>query len=227
MDKRILSQTTDVLRTIADETDGRAIVNRNDPLPALQQMMRDGSAYYLLGYTSSAGFRDGKFHKIEVRVRRRNVDVRARKGYWAISPEEVARATVAAKPPVPEEVTSALDKLADTSSSARRLPVTLWLGAAKGPAEKAMVTFVWEAGEAPSAPSERVESLTITAESSQGQTLYSGKVERDPAAATPSGQVTFEAPAGTVRGARRSHACVRPPPRVHRRHDRGAGLLGH
>ena len=128
MDKRILAQTTDVLRTIADETDGRAIVNRNDPLPALQQMMRDGSAYYLLGYTSSAGFRDGKFHKIDVKVRRRDVEVRARKGYWAVSAEEVARATVAAKPPVPEDVSSALDKLADASSSARRQPVTLWLG---------------------------------------------------------------------------------------------------
>jgi VWFA-related protein len=199
MDKRILAQTTDVLRSIAEETDGRAIVNRNVPLPALQQMMRDGSAYYLLGYTSSAGFRDGKFHKLDVRVRRRDVDVRARKGYWAISAEEVARATAAAKPVVPEDVTSALDTLADASSSARRQSVTLWLGAVKGAAEKALVTFVWEAGETPASTSDRVESLTITAESNQGQTVYTGKVDRDPAAPTPSGQVSFEAPAGTVR----------------------------
>ncbi len=199
MDKRILSQTTDVLRSIADETDGRAIVNRNDPLPALQQMMRDGSAYYLLGYTSSAGFRDGKFHKIDVRVKRRDIDVRARKGYWAVSAEEVARATVAAKPMVAEDVTSALGTLADASSSARRQPVSLWLGAAKGPAEKALVTFVWEAADVAAAPSERVEYLTITAESGQGQTLYTGRVDRDAASQTPSGQVSFEAPAGTVR----------------------------
>ena len=198
MDKRMLAQTTDVLRTIADETDGRAIVNRNDPLPALQQMMRDGSAYYLLGYTSSAGFRDGKFHKIEVRVKRRDVDVRARKGYWAVSAEEVARATAAAKPNVPEAVSSALDTLADASSSARRQPVTLWLGTAKGPAEKALVTFVWEVGDATAVPSERVDYVTITAESSPGQTLYTGRVDRDAASPTPSGQVSFEAPAGTV-----------------------------
>jgi VWFA-related protein len=199
MDKRILQQTTDVLRSIADETDGRAIVNRNDPLPALNQMMRDGSAYYLLGYTSSAGFRDGKFHKIDVRVKRRDVDVRARKGYWALSAEEVARATAAAKVPVPEDVSSALDTLADAASSARRQPVTLWLGATRGPAEKARVTLVWEAGESAAAASDRVDALTVTALSAQGDTLYSGTVEKDATAATPSGQVSFEAPAGTVK----------------------------
>jgi VWFA-related protein len=198
MDKRMLTQTTDVLRTIADETNGRAIVNRNDPLPALDQMMRDGSAYYLLGYTSSAGFRDGKFHKIDVRVRRKDVDVRHRKGYWAISPEEMERAMAAVKPPIPEDVNSALNVLATSASSARRQPVSLWLGAMKGPAEKALVTFVWEAGDASAAPSERVDYLTITAES-RGETVYTGRVDRDASVLTPSGKVSFETPAGTVR----------------------------
>ena len=77
------------LRTIADETDGRAIVNRNDPLPELQQMVTDNSAYYLLGYTSTVAPRDGKFHEIQVRVKRKDVEVRARKGYWAYSAEDV------------------------------------------------------------------------------------------------------------------------------------------
>jgi VWFA-related protein len=199
LDKQILSQTTDVLRSIAEATDGRAIVNRNDPLPSLQQMVRDGSAYYLLGYTSSSAFRDGKFHEIEVRVRRRDVDVRARKGYWAISMDEVARATAAAKPPVPENVTEALDELATAATSAKRLPVSLWLGAVRGPAEKALVTMVWEAAAADGASaSEMVDSLTVTAQSAQGETLFSGRVARDPQASTPAGQTTFEAPAGTV-----------------------------
>ena len=67
----------------ADQTDGRAIVGRNDPIPELQRMVRDASAYYLLGYTSTVAARDGKFHEIQVRVKRPNVEVRARKGYWA------------------------------------------------------------------------------------------------------------------------------------------------
>ena len=199
MDKQILTQTTDVLRSIADATDGRYIVNRNDPLPALQQMVLDNSAYYLLGYTSSEAFRDGKFHEIQVRVKRRDVDVRARKGYWAISADEVERAAAAAKPPVPEDVSNALGVLATAASSASRRPVSLWLGAARGPAEKAVVTLVWEAGADDGTPSERVDHLTVTAEDGQGRTLFSGRVDRNPQAAQPAGKVTFEAPPGSVK----------------------------
>jgi VWFA-related protein len=199
MDKQILTQTTDVLRSIADATDGRYIVNRNDPLPALQQMVLDNSAYYLLGYTSSAAFRDGKFHEIQVRVKRRDIDVRARRGYWAISADDVERAAAAAKVPVPEEVSNALNVLANVASSARRQPVSLWLGARRGPAEKAVVTLVWEAGADSVTPSERVDHLTVTAESSQGQTLFTGRVDRDPQATEPAGKVAFEAPPGSVR----------------------------
>ena len=35
---------------------------------------------------------DGKFHQIRVRVKRPKVDVRARKGYWASTAEDVSRA---------------------------------------------------------------------------------------------------------------------------------------
>jgi VWFA-related protein len=201
MDKQILTQTTDVLRSIADSTDGRYIVNRNDPLPALQQMVLDNSAYYLLGYTSAAAFRDGKFHEIQVRVKRRDVEVRARKGYWAISPDEVERAAAAAKPPVPDDVSTALGVLASAASSASRQPVSLWLGARRGPAEKALVTLVWEAGMDGAAPSDRVDvdHVTVTAEGSQGQTLFTGRVDPDPQAAQPAGRVAFEAPPGSVK----------------------------
>jgi VWFA-related protein len=200
MDKQILNQTTDVLRAIADETDGRYIVNRNDPVPALQQMVVDNSAYYLLGYTSSSGFRDGKFHEIQVRVKRRDVDVRARKGYWAVSAEDMERAAAAARAPVPEDVSNALDVLADKASSARRQPVSVWLGARRGPAEKALVTLAWEAGGGSGmAPSERAAYVTVTALGSQGETLYSGRVDSDPQRPEPGGRIAFEAPAGTVK----------------------------
>jgi hypothetical protein len=99
---------------------------------------------------------------------------------------------------VPEDVNSALNVLATSASAARRQPVTLWLGAERGPADKAVVTFVWEAGDASAMPSERVEYLTITAES-KGEAVYTGRVDRDTNALTPAGKVSFEAPAGTVR----------------------------
>ena len=73
----------DTLRTLADNTDGRAIVNRNDLAAGMKQIVRDTSAYYLLGYNSTHTATDGKFHEIKVRVKRPGIQVRARKGYWA------------------------------------------------------------------------------------------------------------------------------------------------
>ena len=64
--RQILNESSDLLRVLADQTDGRAIVGRNDPLPELRKMVRDVSSYYLLGYTSSVAARDGKFHEIKV-----------------------------------------------------------------------------------------------------------------------------------------------------------------
>ena len=63
-DRRSLRMTQDTLRSIADETDGRAIVNRNDLAPGLAQIVRDSSYYYLLGYNSTQAPTDGKFHEI-------------------------------------------------------------------------------------------------------------------------------------------------------------------
>ena len=66
-DRAMLENTMDSLRILADETDGRAIVNSNDLATGLRQIVRDSSAYYLLGYTSTLNQPDGKFHKINVR----------------------------------------------------------------------------------------------------------------------------------------------------------------
>ena len=83
-DQRSLRQTQDTLRVLAEETDGRAIVNQNNVRSGLRQMLSDSSSYYLLGYNSSLLATDGKFHEIDVRVKREGVRLRARKGYWAI-----------------------------------------------------------------------------------------------------------------------------------------------
>jgi VWFA-related protein len=82
VDLRFLRESTDSLRLIADETGGRAIVGTNDPEPLLRQMLVDTSGYYLLGYISTEAPRDGKFHEITVRVKRKGIEVPARKGYW-------------------------------------------------------------------------------------------------------------------------------------------------
>ena len=199
-DTRQLNESSDNLRIIADETNGRAIVSRNDPMPALQQMHRDSSTYYLLTYTSSLSPRDGKFQEIQVRVRRNNIDVRARKGYWALTNEDVARATTPPKPPPSADVVQALDALASTVESGRRRPVTLWSGAERGEEQQAFVTVAWEASvDAAALPSDRVESVSITATSATGETVFTGDVPRQSGSAAPVGHVRFAAPPGPVR----------------------------
>ena len=67
----------------------------------MQQIIRDSSGYYLLGYNSSQAPTDGRFHKIDVDVTRRGVEVRARKGYWAYTAEDAARAAAPARAEAP------------------------------------------------------------------------------------------------------------------------------
>ncbi|MGE5245895.1 MAG: VWA domain-containing protein [Betaproteobacteria bacterium] len=75
----------DSLRALSDETGGFATVNRNDFRTAYDRIVRDNSTYYVLAYYPPGDKRDGKFHKIEVRVTRPGLVVRARKGY--VSPK--------------------------------------------------------------------------------------------------------------------------------------------
>jgi len=76
----------DSLRTLAEETGGYAAVNSNNVTTALNRIVRANSAYYVLGYYPAVTPRDGRFHKIEVRVKRPGVRVSARKGYVSPRP---------------------------------------------------------------------------------------------------------------------------------------------
>ena len=197
LDRRLFTESTDMLRTLADQTDGRAIVARNDAVPALRQMVRDLSAYYLLGYTSTVAPRDGKFHPVEVRVKRRDVEVRARKGYWAYTADEVERASAPPKPGPPAEISTALATLAAAVEPASRRPFVVWLGATRGAAEKTAVTLAWEA--APATGADAVDRLTVAVTHVQGETVFGGTSSRDAQVPQPAGQVTFESPPGLLR----------------------------
>jgi VWFA-related protein len=198
--RRMFTEATDLLRVISDQTDGRAIVGRNDPFPELQRMVRDSSAYYLLGYTSTVAARDGKFHEIQVRVKRPNVEVRARKGYWAMSAEDAERASAPPKPGPARDVADALESLAAVVEPTSRKPVTVWMGATRGTGEKAALTLAWETtASAATDPSDAADHINITAQTIGGEMLFKGAVARDPQLAIPGGRVTFDAPAGPVR----------------------------
>ena len=91
-----LQLSQDNLRALSEETNGFAVVNRNDPGPSFDRIVRDNSSYYVLAYYPPTDKKDGKFHRIEVRVNRPGLTVRARRGYLA--PEGQQQAGAAAKP---------------------------------------------------------------------------------------------------------------------------------
>ncbi|MBI4476465.1 MAG: hypothetical protein HY654_04785, partial [Acidobacteria bacterium] len=100
------------LRTLAVATDGLAVVGSNDIESGLRKLSSDLTSYYLLGYYSPAG-PDGRYHSITVRVRRPGVSVRARRGYRAATPEEVAAAVAPrSETAVESSVTAVLGTLA-------------------------------------------------------------------------------------------------------------------
>ncbi len=188
-DSKYLSASVDTLRTLAENTDGRAIVNRNDLAAGMQQITRDSSAYYLLGYNSSQAPSDGKFHEIRVKVKRPGAQVRARKGYWALTASETARALAPAAPATPKPVENALTAALARPSSAS--VVKTWVGTSRGENGKTRVTFVWE--PIPRTPGDRTArsetparvSLMVVGE--DGSPFYRGKIEGAPSAAAANG----------------------------------------
>jgi VWFA-related protein len=193
-DKQALNATIDSLRILADNTGGRAIVNTNDPQPGLQQMLVDASAYYLLGYTSTEAPRDGKFHEIDVRLKRKGVEFRARKGYWAYSADDMTRVNRPERPALAADMTAAL---ASAASPGKLRVLQTWVGFDREDSGKTVVTVVWEA-RPPAAQADGTEGATITVTSDKGDLLYRGRSPRDPRATAPTGQVRFSAPPGPM-----------------------------
>jgi VWFA-related protein len=68
------------LQMLAEKTGGVAIINRNQVLPALERVAEDFGSYYALGY-SPTHYGDGRYYKIDVKVKRKGLTVRHREGY--------------------------------------------------------------------------------------------------------------------------------------------------
>jgi VWFA-related protein len=74
------------LGTLADQTGGFLIANSNDLRGGFEKIDTDMRNYYVLTYVPKNTHFDGKFREIDVKVRRSGVQVRARKGYFAVRP---------------------------------------------------------------------------------------------------------------------------------------------
>ena len=78
-----LQASQETLQTLASDTGGKAFTDSNDFGAAFTQVIRDTSAYYLLGYSSTNDVKDGRFRRITVRVKRPDLRVEHRNGYYA------------------------------------------------------------------------------------------------------------------------------------------------
>jgi len=166
----------------------------------LRQVVRDASAFYLLGYASTRNPTDGKYHTIKVRVKRSRVDVLARKGYWApkLADMERARAEAAAADAVPVDVTSAWAVLS-MARAGRTLDV--WTGAARGSDRQPEVTVAWTPFDGaqgrprsqPAQPGQAAGSgrrVAITARGPGGERMFDAPLD--------AGRLTFAAAPGLL-----------------------------
>ncbi len=149
-----LTARAQTLRRLAEATDGVAIVGTNNIEPALHRVVDDLSSYYLLGYYST-GRLDGKFHSINVRVKRPGVTVRARRGYQALRDIDVAKtitpssgAGAAGAAAASALATAASSAIAKIVNAARDVPLRTYVTAGwrVGPDGKPAAAF-WAVGE--------------------------------------------------------------------------------
>ncbi len=190
-DREMLESTMDTLRILAEQTDGRAIVNQNDLSTGLRQIVRDTSAYYLLGYTSTLNQPDGRFHKINVRVKRPGLQVRARPGYLALTATEAERALAPKKAGPPPAITEALTNLAAITQQRRNLTRT-WIGMSPGTNGKTKISFVWGPTPAPPGVRREVPARVSLLAGGANSDLYFRRRGIDP------GRVEFEVPPGDI-----------------------------
>jgi VWFA-related protein len=159
VDASRLRARLDSLRTLAENTDGLAIVDSNNLDAGMKRVVADLSSYYLLGYYSS-GKLDGKYHAITVRVKRPGVQVRARRGYMAATPEAVTsaargRGSSAARSGEPaSEASAAADAeaaaigaaIGPLAGYAREVPLRVQMAVGWKPADSASAAL-WVVGE--------------------------------------------------------------------------------
>jgi VWFA-related protein len=186
-----------VLTTLASQTDGVALLAAAAIKPGLDRLVRDLSGHYLLTLAGPDAGDGGRFHPVEVRVRRPNVSLRARSGYWSASPADLFRSSDAARPTAP-----ALPPLVPRRASPIIRP---WFGVTRDAEGSLRVSFVWEPTQR--VPGERGRSsaparIRFRAFAPDGKIIYEG-------AARPAGvplgppdtppELVFSAPPGRIR----------------------------
>jgi VWFA-related protein len=130
----------DSLRVIAANTGGFAAVNRNDMNSAFDRIVAESSSYYMLGFYPANERRDGRFRKLEVRVKRPGLRVRSRSGYY----EGRGRAPAAPQSKGPNALPPAVAGVLSSPIPVAGLPLKVFAAPFKGTAPNASLAIAIE-----------------------------------------------------------------------------------
>jgi VWFA-related protein len=182
-----------MLRALATETHGQAILANADVNAGMNGIVSDSSGYYLIAFQPAHAEERGRFHVVDVRVKRPGVALRTRTGYWERPPDAAAVLRAAATTPVaPARHASPL--------------IRPWFGMSRGDDGKTRVQFVWES--AARIPGDRTRTadpvrLTLHVLDTKGTVLFESVIRAANQAAGPGNAASpthavFEVPPGRV-----------------------------
>ena len=83
------SREYDILYRLSGDTGGKFLKGNNDIGLGLERINEEIQARYTLAYRSTNQNFDGSFRKVKIEVRRPDVQITSRNGYYAIAPEEI------------------------------------------------------------------------------------------------------------------------------------------
>ena len=174
-----------MLQWLAQQTGGRA-AEAETVVAGLARLSHDLDAYYALSYQAAKA--DGRFHPVEIRVKRRGALVHTTPGYWS-PPGAEGRATVA----------SASTMLPMSRRPLRRSgAIDAWVGLLRDTDGRARMTITWEPRlRGVSAP----QVVALRTRTTAGVTLFDGRLRRvgvGSGSTAPSDSARFHVPTGRV-----------------------------
>ncbi len=128
------------LTAIATATGGFALSSSNSFENAFDRIVQENSTYYVLGFSSTNDRRDGRYRKLDVRVKRPGLVVRGRAGYMAPLRNE--------RPPEPPKPSSTVSvgvaEALRSTVAVNGLPLRVFAGPFKGPSRDATIVVAVE-----------------------------------------------------------------------------------
>jgi len=133
-------ETIGAFRSLGAATGGFALVNSNSFTETFERIVRENSTYYMLAFNSAYEKTDGRYVRIEVKVKRPGLTVHAREGYMAPT-RQLRQAQEKARDKAP---TSAVSTALASPLATSGIPMRVFAAAFKGRGRNAAVAVALE-----------------------------------------------------------------------------------